>query len=422
MKKVLSLLLLTFLLAGLAVQVSALPLGSGVAVIAGDTELIKTGLVGQKMYFSDTDFKTALSITDFDKVTFTSIPTAAEGVLMLSGRRVGEGQSVRRRNLGALVFIPASRAVTECHFTFTVDDYAAGAELRGTLRFIEKVNYAPRTGSEANETLAVTTQRDISCYGRLSASDPEGDALKFMIVSYPSCGRLTLLNSASGEYRYTPASSQTGRDSFVYVVRDAYGNYSTPARVTVNVTERMSEVVYADMADSEDYNAAVAMTALGIMNGRILGDSQYFMPGETVSRAEFLTMTMRACGIQPDTTLSTSYFDDNARIPAPLVSYVATAQRCGIVNGSYVMGKGLLFRPGDAITRYEAAVILSRLCPAGEDSVTTLAGSESIPVWARVPVASMLSLGIYESEEDGGVTEAVTRADCARYLYRLMMR
>ena len=47
---------------------------------------------------------------------------------------------IKRKNLGALVFIPASKDVTECKFIFTIESFADGAEVEFVIKFIDKVN------------------------------------------------------------------------------------------------------------------------------------------------------------------------------------------------------------------------------------------------------------------------------------------
>ena len=411
MKKWLSLFLLiaisTACIGGISISAS---LGSGAAVIAGDVNLIKTGLHGQKLVFSDVDFKTALAITDFKSVTIKSLPASTEGTLIFAGRRVSEGQVIKRKHVGSLVFIPASTEVEEASFSFSVD---GGKEIKCQLRFIEKINYAPKSEAEA---LKLTTQESISAYGRLSASDPEGDATEFIIVSYPKSGLLSFTDEEMGKYKYTPTEGFTGSDSFCYVVRDEYGNYSEPVNVDIQVVARMCSAEFVDMTDREEYGAAVAMTAMGIMSGSIVGDDLYFSPDKAVTKAEFTAMAMKSLGIRADSTLTASYFDDNDEIPASLVGYVATAQRAGIVNGTFAGGK-LLFRPNDPITKYEAAKIMSALMNIKEsEEESSYSESEDVPVWARPSVSAMTMLGIFDSDEVSG---NVTRADAAEYLYKM---
>lgn len=379
-------------------------------MVAADVKMVKSGLAGHKMTFSDADFKSALCVSDFDTLTITKIPSSLEGTLLLGGRRVSEGQKIPRKSVGGLIFVPASKSVTECSFEFKID---GGSRVECNLKFTEKVNYAPN----AEEIGTVKTQRDISVFANILANDPEGDTLEYIIVSYPEDGRVCLLDE--GRFCYTPDKEFTGEDKFTYVVRDTYGNYSKPASVKIEVMNRMSEAVYTDMEDRAEYNAAVAMTAMGIMGGKIVGDDTYFMPDEVITRAEFVAMAMKCAGIRPDSTVSASYFDDDSDIPLSLKPYVATAQRVGIINGDFTEGK-LIFSPNEIITKYEAAKILATILGAdGEGEESVFATDEEIPIWARSGVYAMCSLGIFEEAEAAKAAENVTRANAAEYLYRM---
>ncbi len=419
MKKALIVLIMTALMiCGFSVFASA-SFGIGVEVMADGVDMIKTGLLGERLAFTDTDFKTALGVRDFRTVTVTRLPDSESGTLMLGERRLAEGQSIRRRNVGNLTFTPASADITEASFEFKVDDLCGGEAILCTMKFIESVNYAPTVESITEDALSYTTQRDISVYGKLAAEDKEGDEVDFIIVTYPKCGTLTL--GEDGEsFKYTPSEDYSGKDEFTYVARDEYGNFSKPARVKLKVTERMSEVVYVDMLESESYNASVAMTGMGIMSGKRIGDDMYFMPEETVTRAEFVAMAMKAIGVSADKTLTETFFDDNADIPKSLVSYVATAQRAGIINGSFEK-TGLYFRPNDAITKYEAAIVMANLIDESDVSASVGVNDiSSVPVFARGQYGAMCSLGIIDSDE-GGVRDAVSRESACEYLYRLSM-
>ena len=421
MKKIIiCIILLAALAATLGIGAAATYFGSGVQVVASEVSLIKTGLIGQNLTFSDSDFKKALGFDEFDKITITEIPSSSEGTLMLGERRVGEGQSIRRRNLEKLTFIPIGNETTESSFKFCIDG-ASGTETVCTMKFIDRVNYAPKLNTDIAESLSVTTQKGISVYGRMSASDPEGDTLEYIIVSYPKKGTLEVTDKETGEFKYTPKKSYDGKDSFVFVVRDEYGNYTKAESVSISITERMSEVVYIDMENSKSYNAAVAMTAMGIMSGTRIGDDMYFSPEEGVSRAEFVAMAMKALGIKADTTLTATYFDDNSEIPASLISYIATAARCGIVNGAFD-GQALNFRPNDHITRYEAAIVMSNLLDIKADSAvfSKIEGIKTVPVWARAHVGAMYSIGIFQDGED--MSEKMNRESVAEALYRLAKR
>lgn len=405
------------LFSALAVGVSAGFLGSGAAVIANDVTLIKAAISGEPVSFSDTDFKCALGITGFRKLTVTSLPSSTEGVLTIGERRVSEGQTIKRRALASLVFTPSDDSVIESSFGFTVDG-ATEDEIKCIIRYTDKVNYAPKLDTDAGQTLSVTTQTGISVYGSIPASDPEGDDLEYILVRGVKRGKLEL-DSDSGEWKYTPSLNYDGKDSFVFVVRDEYGNYTEASTVSLKVTERLSEVIYVDMEESPSYNAAVVMTANGIMSGKRIGDDMYFLPDEAVTRAEFVAMAMKALGIRRDSTLTASYFDDNDEIPASLVGYVATAARAGIVNGAFD-GTALNFRPNDKITFTEAAIVLSNIIEiSGESAVfAELDEVASLPVWARSEVGAIISVGIFDKGVD--LAGEVSREACAECLYRAM--
>jgi len=422
MKKIItSILLIALLTLSVFSVFASADFGSGVATVAEQTKVIKTGLIGRKLTFSENDFKQALCVDTFDSITITKLPKSSEGTLMLAGRRLGENSVVKRKNIPSLVFIPASKEVTECKFYFTIDKLAGGEEIEFIIKLADKINYEPKIEEEAQDSFAKTTQREIGVYGKLTASDPEGDKIEYIIVSYPESGTLNLMNKNTGEYIYTPKNSYTGKDSFIFVARDEWGNYSTPKKVTVSVTERMSEVVYHDMKDRSEYNSAVKITAMGVMSGELLGDHNYFNPDKTVTRAEFLAMAMKALGIRPTESNSSTYFDDNDEIPTALLPYVVTAQKMGAVLGVF-KDSALLFRPNESITKYEAAVMLTCLTGASAEGETPVfADNADIPVWARASVYAMYSMGIFDT--DGGNVnpkDTVSRAECAEYLVRII--
>jgi hypothetical protein len=182
----------------------------------------------------------------------------------------------------------------------------------------------------------------------------------------------------------------------------------------------MGNEVYVDMMNRSEYNAAVAMSAMGIMSGKTVGDDKYFMPDDAVSKAEFVAMAMKAAGMKADSSLTHTFFDDNTDIPASLVRYVATAQRLGIIDGDYTEA-GLVFEPNRGVTKNEAAKIMSAILGIkGSDEDGEYLENESISISARGSVAAMFTLGVFDGEiEDFTGTDIVTRAEAAEYLYRI---
>ena len=143
--KIIVCIIATILCIGGTGLVSSADFGIGVQVMAEDAKLIKTGLLGKRMIFSELDFKSAMNITDFDSITITEIPSSTDGTLTYGGRRVIAGRVIKRKNIGLLSFIPASDSTTEARFTFTVEPSSSGAKVECIMKFVDKVNYAPKT-------------------------------------------------------------------------------------------------------------------------------------------------------------------------------------------------------------------------------------------------------------------------------------
>lgn len=407
--------LLTF-----AVYASAVSIGCGVEVTATGTTAIKTGRLGEKIKLTAEDFKSALSVTNFDSITVTRLPKSSEGTLLLGGRRVKEGQTVKRRALSNLIFVPESRNITEASFEFVMNGVGAESPVTFRLRFIEKGNGAPTVPSAETAAVSVSTQSGITVVGRLSGADPDGDEIEFIPVIYPRRGALIMKNRQTGEYEYTPTGDFIGTDSFSYVVRDEYGNFSEVREVRVTVGERLSPIILSDMNGRGEYNAAVAMCALGVMAHEERGGLCYFAPDERVTRAEFVAMSMKASGIIPTGGLI-PFFDDTEDIPEAHRDYVALAASRGIVDGDF-SAKGLIFRPNDTVTREEAAVIMARLLnlsTGGEEAV--FSPIDGVRPWAVGQVFAMLTLGIFDLDGDEfSGNSPMTRAEVAECLYRLV--
>ncbi len=425
MKKTVWTALLAFtLLAGLLVTgVSAAGLLTGGAlVLAEETGMIKGAIAGETVRFSATDFKQAMGIRRFESITVTSLPDAEAGTLYFGKEGVTAPVTLPRESLSSLTFVPKDKKVTEATFTFTCEGYAGGAEIRCDIRFAEKLNRAP-TVSDVAASRRVSTFRTLSAEGTLCATDPEGDALEFIVVEYPKNGSLVMLDRAVGDFRYTPTGSYTGRNSFTFVVRDLYGNYSAPAEVEVTVEKTESALVYRDLVGTAACLPAIALAEENIMLGTLVGDGMYFSPEETITRGDFLVMAMKASGISPRTGLAHTVFDDDAAIPDGIRPYAATAQEAGYILGR-LGEEGLLFASSEEITRGEAAVVLARILeiklPA---SVPLYPDSGELPSSVREATLALSAAGIYPRTEEGmlAATEPLDRAAAAEMLYAAML-
>ncbi len=389
----------------------------GLRVIAANSPMAKAGLLGGSVSFERDDFARALNLSRVESVTFRTLPPREDGELRLGTTVINEGESIKGGDLSLLCFYPAEKTL-KTSFTFSANGTAYETEC--TVYMLDEVNRAPTISLASSLSLDVETYQNITHFGTLSAYDPDGDETLFEIVSYPKNGVLLLDGKTSGEYRYIPTASFAGRDSFSYIARDKYGNYSASATVSLTVNRSSLSVAFADMEDSSAHAAAISLTEKGIMSGTRLGDGYYFEPDDEVSRAEFVAMAMKALGIRNVTAANTPFADDD-EIDSAMKGYIAAAYELGYVKGSPVEGE-LCFLPDDKISRAEAAVIVGRMIDAATPTVAPhFSDGEEIPVWAKSSVESLSALGILDAE--GGAVRAkaaLTRADTAKILNNII--
>ena len=86
------------------------------------------------------------------------------------------------------------------------------------------------------QNLELTTYRNVSVGGRLTAVDPDGDTLTFQITTEPTKGEIELTDD--GRFVYTPETNRRGRDYFGFKAVDAEGNSSQEATVIIRIEKQ----------------------------------------------------------------------------------------------------------------------------------------------------------------------------------------
>ena len=390
----------------------------GIFILAERGSMAKSGMRGSEICFSRDDFSRALNLRGVSEITFTSVPPATDGKLLVGNTVINSGQTVSGSNISLITFRAASDSVSSTSFTFAPNGEAY--DVSCSLYFLDEVNYAPTVSIAPAVSLDVSTYENVTHYGKLSAFDPDGDECIYEIVSYPKKGLITL-SGEGGEYVYTPSKDFVGKDSFCYVARDKYGNYSASAEVSVEVSRVSLSSVFEDMDNSDAHAAAIKLSEAGIMSGTQIGDGYYFGPDKAVSRSEFVVLAMQALGIRDVNNLRTTGFFDDSDIPASMRGYIAAARELDYVSGTYIDGK-LCFLPNESITRAEAAVIVSRMIEAATPVIAPIfADAEDVPAWAQSSLSSLAAMGVIEtSSQKIGANEVMTRGDTAKMLVAVM--
>ncbi len=388
-------------------------LSPAMRILSEDEVMIKSGLVSGDISFTKEDFDRAVGVEN-DYITITALPPAEDGVLYYASAPVSVNQVIGAGSLDKLTF-RGKAGVESSTFRFkSGGEYSICCQLLYT----DSPNSAP-TAKELSSAVPVWTQVDISSYGTLSGSDPEGDPIVYEILKYPEKGILHLTNMESGDYVYTPCDGVTGKDEFIYVVRDCYGNYSAAQKVSVEIEKKAADLTLADMEAHWAYNAALVMIADEAMDVRSVGGELYFDPDDEISREEFVVTVMKSLGsgkVEPKTTK----FADDVDISAEAKGYIAAAAELGIVKGSVEDGV-VVFKPKDSITRAEAAVILNSIIGAaepGDDAVPTFADGSAVPAWAKGSIYALSNAGVFKGTGGGYISPnaVLSRGETAQIL------
>lgn len=394
-------------------------------IIAANTPMAKAGLVRDGITFSENDFARVMNLARINSVTFVTVPSGADGKLLLENTVISAGQTVNGASLSRLRFEPYSTdGASLCSFDFSVNgaDYAVTC----SLYMLTSPNANPTVKTAAETMLNMGGYADTALFGKLDAHDPEGDVLTFQIVEAPKRGLLILNDKNEGKYTYLPENGFTGKDEFTYVVCDKYGNYSSKATVNLKISDPKTSVVYSDMIGNDALCAAINMTENGIMEGTQVGTLYYFDPDGEMTRAEFLVMAMKAAGIEklPSST-ETGFYDDSS-ISESAKPYVAAAKQLGYISGSTDKSGNLCFFPDEKISRAEAALTVDKIINAKsylpENSATPVfKDASSVPEWAASSVSALAKLGIM-TDDYGRINpnKNITRGETAIILSRVI--
>jgi len=162
------------------------------------------------------------SDSDGDSLTFSIVSQPSHGSV-----------SITNTSTGAFTYTPNSGYTGSDSFTFKATDSAGNASNTAT----ESVTISSSNTAPTASNGSVSTDENTAVSGTLSASDSDGDSLTFSIVSQPSNGSVSITNSSTGAFTYTPNSNYYGSDSFTFKATDSAGNASNTATESVTVNQ-----------------------------------------------------------------------------------------------------------------------------------------------------------------------------------------
>ncbi len=187
---------------------------------------------------------------------------------------------------------------------------------------------------------------------------------------------------------------------------------TAPATVSSDVAFPFSDVAEGDWF----YESVGEVYESGLMIGTA---KNVFSPDKTLDRAMFVTILGRLAGIEGG---GVSPFTD-VENPSWYSSSVAWAYGAGIIEG-YPDGT---FRPNEAITREQAAAMISRFIDATglrtvkSGGIFDLSDEDEVSDWAADAVDAAEKIGLFAGDENGNLNpqKEASRAEAAAIFARL---
>ncbi|WP_138494464.1 S8 family serine peptidase [Paenibacillus pinistramenti] len=191
---------------------------------------------------------------------------------------------------------------------------------------------------------------------------------------------------------------------------------------------------HASFADVTNLNYPWAANAIEVLASKeiITGTGAgSFSPGKEVTRAEFVTLLVRALGLTTSTSTSTTTGTGSSSqatfTDVPAGSWYQDAVKAAAAQGWISGYADQTFAPDQTITRSEMAVILARALQASGQPLQTgaqtsgYADQAEIQAWAKDAIAQITGLGIMQGSPDNHFNgdQAATRAETAVVIYRI---
>lgn len=126
------------------------------------------------------------------------------------------------------------------------------------------------SGGGGSSTAPVATSASLStpentrANGVLQSTNPSGNTLTFRIVRNASLGYVTITDTATGAYTYTPITNINGTDSFDFVANDG-ANDSNVATITITIIANRPPVAVADAYLVTQPGGTLVINAPGVL-------------------------------------------------------------------------------------------------------------------------------------------------------------
>ncbi len=309
-----------------------------------------------------------------------------------------------------------------------------------SVRFDDKAIDAICDASESSDTIRISV--GIIDTKKLSTEDQEKLAGR-PVYDFSVTAGSGLISDFKGGYAtvVVPYTLKVGENPDAVVVyylgddgtlKTVRGSYSAETGTVVFKTGHFSNFVigynpieFNDVVKGAWYEKAAVFTAArGIVTGL---DEATFGPGQKLTRAQFITMFLRAYGIVPEQGQGLSGKDNFSDAGDTwYTNYILAAKTMGITKG---IGSNL-FAPDREITRQEMFTMLYnglKIMGELEDKSNSETGlnafddSAQIAKWSKEAAAALVGKGIVSGSNNKlSPTAYTTRGEMAQVLYKLL--
>src|SRR5439155_1738734 len=190
---------------------------------------------------------------------------------------------------GSFTYTPVSNYVGSDSFSYRANDGQASSAVVSANLSVVATNTAPVANGQN-----VTTPEDTATNLVLTASDVDGNPLTFVIVSGPTNGVLSAVNTNTGAMTYTPNTNYNGGDSFTFLVNDGLTN-STTATVSITATA----INDAPVANNQSGPANGVLSLLNTNTGAVT-----YTPATNYNGADSFTFTVSDSSLLATGTVS----------------------------------------------------------------------------------------------------------------------
>ena len=234
-------------------------------------------------------------------VVASDIDSAALTFNLVSTTNARGTVTITDANTGAFSYKPDANFNGLASFTFSASDGSLVSNIGTVTMTVNAVNDAPIASNGS-----LNTNEDVATTGTLSATDIDSAALTFSLVSTANAhGTVTITNTATGAFSYTPDEDFNGSASFTFLASDGTldSNVGTVA-ITVNP---VNDTVFASdgsLTTNEDTATTGTLLASDI-DGSVLAYSLF----STTNAHGSVTITNNTTGAfryTPDTNFSGS--------------------------------------------------------------------------------------------------------------------